>query len=279
MNQIPQNTGIGLRQPHYQDILEQKPSVGFLEAHSENYFSAGGPNLYYLEKAAEIYPISLHGVGLSLGSADGLNKEHLTKLKKLVDYINPFLVSDHISWSHTNGVHIPDLLPVPYTEEALDIICTNIDHMQNELGRQILAENPSSYLAFKESAISEVGFLKEIVARTNCRILLDLNNILVSEHNINLDAAHYLNEIPTDIVGEIHLAGYHTNVLENGKEVRIDTHGYPVYDELWDFYRTAIQKLGPVPTLIEWDTDIPELDTLVAEAKKADVIQQEASQS
>lgn len=264
-------TGIGARVPHFDEILETRPAVGFLEVHSENFFAAGGPQPAYLEKLRALYPVSLHGVGLSLGSAEGIDKEHLRKLKTLIERIQPALVSEHLSWSGMGGIHLPDLLPLPMTTEALTVIARNIDEAQDALGRPILIENPSAYLAFVEQGMTEPEFLAALVKKTGCSLLLDINNIHVSAHNTGFDVDAYLAGIPADAVAEIHLAGYQVNVVE-GHEVFIDAHNNPVYPAVWELYEKALKRFGNTATLIEWDTDIPALSVLLDEAAKADTI-------
>jgi uncharacterized protein (UPF0276 family) len=271
---IPARAGIGLRAPHYRDLLELRPDVGFLEAHSENYFGDGGPPLYYLERAREHYPLSLHGVGLSLGSADPLNREHLRKLKTLVERFEPALVSDHLCWSSVDGVYLNDLLPLPYTEEALTHVVVRIGEVQDFLGREILIENPSSYMTYVDSAIPEWEFMAEAAVRSGCGILLDVNNIHVSAVNHGFDAHTYLRAVPAEKVREVHLAGYTVNCYPDG-EILIDTHNARVAEPVWQLYREAVRRLGPVPTLIEWDTDLPALAVLVEEAGRADAIREE----
>ena len=257
-------SGIGLRTPHYQSILAGAPDVSFLEVHSENFFSDGGSPLKYLARFREDYPISTHGVGLSLGSTDPLDLEHLRKLKRLVDTIDPILVSEHLCWVGVNGRFLNDLLPLPYTEESLEHVVNRVNELQEYLKRQILVENVSSYLEFVDSAIPEWEFVREVASRSGCRILLDVNNIYVNAINHGFDARHYLDTIAPGSVGEIHLAGF-----QDTGEVLIDTHGSAVCDEVWARYEHAIARLGPVPTLVEWDTDIPALEILLDEAEKA----------
>lgn len=271
------STGVGARVPHFEEILETRPAVGFLEVHSENFFAAGGPQPSYLEKLRTLYPISLHGVGLSLGSAEGLNKEHLQKLKNLARRIQPALVSEHLSWSSTGGIHLPDLLPLPMTEEALAVIIRNIDEVQDALGRPILVENPSAYLAFVEQDMTEPEFLTVLVKKTGCSLLLDINNIHVSAHNTDVDVDAYLAAIPADAVAEIHLAGYQVNIVE-GHEVFIDAHNNRVYPAVWELYEKALKRFGNTATLVEWDTDIPALSVLLDEAAKADMIRRKLFQ-
>lgn len=242
--------------------------IDWVEVHSENFFAPGGPRIAQLEAVREFYALSCHGVGLSLGSADGLDAAHLSTLRRVVDRFEPALVSEHLSFSVVDGIYVNDLLPLPYTEEALAKTAENIDQAQTVLGRQILVENPSSYLTFVESAIPEWEFLTTLVERTGCALLLDINNIYVSAENNGLDAQAYLKGIPGDAVQEIHLAGH--LVDGSGEEqLLIDTHGDVVADPVWALYEQALALFGARPTLIEWDTDIPALDVLIAQAKTA----------
>jgi len=265
------SSGIGLREIHYEDVLAQKPAVGFLEAHSENFFRIGGVPFQYLMKCRELYSVSLHGVGLSLGSADGVRDAHLAKLKTLVGHIEPAQVSEHISWSGIGGTAVPDLLPLPMTNEALNTVTANIQKVQDSLQRRILVENASSYLSFKDSEMTEPAFLAEVVRRTGCGLLLDINNIHVSAHNLGFNPIEYLRQIPKEAVGEIHLAGYQVNRVGE-HEVFIDAHNHAVYETVWNLYATALHMFGDTQTLIEWDSEIPALEVLVAEAYKADAI-------
>jgi uncharacterized protein len=265
---IPAQAGIGLRAAHYAEILGLRPRVGWLEVHSENYFGGGGPALDYLERIRAHYPISLHGVGLSLGSTDPLDQAHLRKLKALVQRLEPGLVSDHLSWGSVDGRYFNDLLPLPYTEESLRHFCSRVIEAQAFLGRRILIENPSTYLQFAESAIPEPEFLREVARVTGCGILLDVNNVHVSAFNHRFDTARYLDEIPPRCVSEVHLAG-HTRVGDGNDALLIDTHSAPVSEPVWSLYERALQRFGPVPTLIEWDAELPPLATLVAEAGRA----------
>jgi uncharacterized protein len=264
---LPARAGIGLRAPHYRELLGRRPDIGWLEVHSENYFGDGGQPLYFLEQARAYYPLSLHGVGLSLGSTDTFRQEHLVKLKRLADRFEPALVSDHLCWCSSRGCFLNDLLPLPYTEEALAVACRHVDQVQEFLGRQILVENVSSYLQFSHSTLNEWDFIREVSARTGCGILLDVNNIHVSAVNHSFDSRAYLNGIPREVVREIHLAGY-----DQGPGCLIDTHGNRVADAVWSLYQEALARYGAVPTLIEWDTDIPALDVLLAEAEKAEAL-------
>lgn len=270
-------TGIGGRVAHFDKILETKPDVGFLELHSENFFCDGGPQLQYLDKLRASYPISLHCVGLSLGSAAGISRPHLLKLKALMERTEPVLVSDHLSWSGAGNVFVPDLLPLPMTEEALSVMAANIDTAQTELKRQILIENPSVYIAFIEQDIAEAEFLASLVAKTGCGLLLDVNNIHVSAQGAAFDVKKYFEFLPTSAVQEIHLAGYQVNVVDE-VEVLIDAHNHPVSASVWEIYKQALAHFGDVPTLIEWDADLPLLSVLVDEAHKADNIRRAAGQ-
>lgn len=264
---IAQRAGVGLRAPHYQAMLARAPAVSFLEVHSENFFGDGGQPLKYLERFREDYPISTHGVGLSLGSVDPLDPNHLRKLKRLVDTIDPVLVSEHICWVGVNGRFMNDLLPLPYTEESLEHVIHRVGEIQDFLKRPILVENVSSYLEFVDSTIPEWEFVREVSRRAGCRILLDVNNIYVNAVNHDFDALTYLDAIASGSVGELHLAGF-----QDTGELLIDTHGAAVCDDVWALYQYAIARFGKVPTLIEWDTDIPSLDVLLDEAEKANRI-------
>ncbi len=262
--------GVGLRHPHFSYVLENKPRVGWFEVHSENFFQKGGPSPAFLKEIREHYPLSLHGVGLSLGSAEGLNLSHLEKIKQLIDCTSPFLVSEHLSWSTVSSVFLPDLLPVPYTEEALNILSRNIDQAQTALGREIFIENPSSYMEYKDSTYTEIDFLKTLCKKTGTKLLLDINNIFVSASNHGWDATAYIKEIPSELVGEIHLAGHAMTTFEDGSHLRVDTHASHVCDEVWDLFSQAVGQGIRVPTLIEWDSDLPDFETLHNEAKKAE---------
>ena len=266
---IPALAGIGLRSLHYREVVDSHPPVGWFEVHSENYFGKGGAPLFYLDKVRTDYPVSLHGVGLSLGSTDPLDAVHLEKLKALAGRIEPGLVSEHLSWGSSGRAYLNDLLPLPYTEESLSHIVNRISLVQDFLGRRILIENPSSYLEYAHSTLPESEFLVETARRSGCGILLDVNNVYVSCRNHGWDAIAYLQGIPVGLVEEIHLAGHTLNQFEGG-EILIDTHNRPVCDEVWRLYEYSLQRLGPHPTLIEWDTDIPPLQILLDEARKAD---------
>lgn len=265
------SVGVGLRHPHHQYVLKNKPKVPWLEVHSENFFSKGGPALNFITKIRENYPLSLHGVGLSLGSAQKVSKKHLTHLKNLIALTQPFLVSDHISWSNVDGKVLNDLLPIPYTKESLRVLCNNIEQTQDFLKREILVENPSTYLSFKNSEISEDEFINQVAKISGCKVLLDVNNVYVSSQNNGFSATKYLENINPKIVGEMHLAGH--SIRKFGKEkILVDTHNDFVCDAVWDLYKIAAKKFTTAPTLIEWDQDIPAFKELMGEAKRAEVI-------
>lgn len=270
---VPARAGIGLRAEHYREVVTSRPAVGWFEVHSENYFGAGGAPHHYLELVRRDYPLSLHGVGLSLGSADAFNRVHLAKLKALVERYEPGLVSDHLSWSSVDGRYLNDLLPLPYTEETLRHVAARVTEAQDCLGRELLIENPSSYLEYRDSDIAEAQFLAELSQRSGCGLLLDVNNVFVSATNHNFDARAYLRAIPAARVREIHLAGHSVNRYDDG-EILIDTHNARVCDAVWALYHEALALTGPVPTLIEWDTDLPALAVLLDEARRADTVQE-----
>ena len=269
--QLPLRAGIGLRAQHHADIVAHRPVVGWFEAHSENYFAAGGAQRSYLTRIRADYALSLHGVGLSIGSTDPLSRDHLERIVRLVRDFEPMLVSEHLSWSSVGGRFSNDLLPLPYTEEALRHMATRVRDVQDALGRQILIENVSSYVQFNCSRMSEWEFLTSLAEESGCGILLDVNNVYVSACNHGFDAHAYLQALPRSAVKEIHLAG-HTVRRIGEAEIRIDTHNTHVCDAVWDLYSMAARRFNGVPTLIEWDADIPSLDVLVAEAHKADCI-------
>jgi uncharacterized protein (UPF0276 family) len=265
------SAGIGLRAQHHEEILSRLPPVGWFEAHSENYFGPGGAHRECLLSIREHYALSLHGVGLSIGSVDPLDLSHLRQLQRLINDVEPMFVSEHLSWGSARGRHMNDLLPLPYTEEALRHMAVRVRAVQDALGRQILIENISSYLRFNFPEVPEWEFLTALAQESGCAILLDVNNVYVNAMNHGFDPHTYLQGIPRTIVEEMHLAG-HTVVRLHERDIRIDTHSTLVCDEVWSLYAAAVRRFGPVPTLIEWDADIPVLPTLQAEAAKADVI-------
>lgn len=268
-------TGVGLRPPHYTDFIDAKPAVAWVEVHSENYLQPSGNALNNLEKIRKNYPVSMHGVGLSLGSADELNWQYLHRLKELVTRIDPCLISDHLSWSSIDGQYLHDLLPLPYNEETLAHLVTRIKQVQDYLQRQLLIENISSYVSFDESAIPEYEFINEVATQSGCGILLDVNNVYVSSRNLGFDASHYISKINASLVQEIHLAGFTVSTID-GRDVLIDSHNRAVVPAVWELYRETIKMIGRKPTIIEWDDNIPSIDTLFTEAQRAENIMRES---
>jgi len=278
MGSIPKvGVGIGLRAPHVAEVLATRPAIGWFEVHAENYMG-GAPSLAALERLRADYPLSVHGVGLSLGSATVLDTRHLARLHTLLARLEPALVSEHLAWSVTGGIYLNHLLPLPYTEETLEIVAQHVRHTQEVLQCRLLIENPSSYLRFVHSVIPEPEFLGELVRRTGCGLLCDVNNIYVSCCNLGGDPVAYLDALPAHAVGEIHLAGHAVHDAD-GQTILIDDHGAPVTDAVWTFYAHALARFGPVPTLIEWDTNIPELAVLCGEAHTAERYMQRAEEA
>jgi uncharacterized protein (UPF0276 family) len=266
---IPAKAGIGLRSRHYRDVLNDQPVVAWFEVHSENYFGKGGAPLSYLEAVRNDYPLSLHGVGMSLGSVDELDSRHLRQLKELISRIEPALVSEHLAWNSFGGRYLNDLAPIPYTDAALTHLAARISRAQDFLGRQILLENPSSYLEYRFSSYSEAEFLNELSKRTGCGILLDVNNVYVSCQNHGWNALAYLYGIDAARVAEMHLAGHGRNAAGE-HSILIDTHDRPVCEAVWQLYQAALRIIGSRPTLIEWDADLPSWQVLVDQAARAD---------
>jgi uncharacterized protein (UPF0276 family) len=265
---IPAKAGIGLRFQHHQAVLDTRPDVAWMEVHTENYMGDGSP-IRCLEAIRRDIPISLHGVGLSLGSAEGLDQTHLDRIRRVAERIEPNLMSEHIAWSVSGGNYLADLLPLPLTEEALAVVCRHVDQLQSTLGRRILVENPSTYMQFRHSTIPEWEFMAAVAARTGCGILCDVNNIYVSAENHSWNPLAYLTALPPGAIGEIHLAGHSVRQLADGGTLRIDDHSSRVIDEVWSLYEEALRQFGSVPTLIEWDQNVPPLDVLVEEARHA----------
>ena len=261
---IAQGVGIGLRAAHYRAVLDSRPAVGWLEVHSENYFGDGGYDLHVLHQLRCEYPVSLHGVALSLGSADGVRSAHLAKLKRLVEYIEPAFVSEHLCWAALGPRHFNDLLPLPYTGEALDLMAAHVSQVQDILRRPILIENVSSYLQYRASEMPELTFLAELAKRSGCGILLDVNNLFVNSVNHAFDPVNALDALAPQTVGEMHLAGHSA-----AADVLIDDHGCRVAPSVWDLYRVACQRFGLIPTVIEWDSALPPLGVLLDEAAAA----------
>ena len=268
----PLKAGAGFKPEHFPDILQDKEGVGFFEVHAENLMGDGGAPHAVMAKLREDYPIFLHGVGMSLGGEAPLNRDHLKRFKHAAERYEPMIVSEHLAWSSHDTTYYNDLLPVPYTKPVLDRVVSHIHQFQNELGRKMLLENPSTYVAFEQCDMSETDFLKEIVKQSGCGLLLDINNVYVSATNHSYSPARYLAEFPLDHVREIHLAGHATEEDENGAPLLIDAHDREVSDAVWSIFEKVIRKVGPVPTLIEWDNDVPAWDVLKDEATKADEI-------
>ena len=266
---LPDAPGVGYKPQHFSDILENPGNVGWLEVHAENYMGDGGRPLAQLRHLAERFPISVHGVGLSIGGESALDKDHLARLKHLIGWLNPASFSEHLAWSTHDSHFLNDLLPLPYTQATLDRVATHVDQVQDAVGRRMLLENPSTYLAFAESDMPEVEFLAEIARRTGCGLLFDVNNVFVSATNQKTDPLSYINSFPLDRVGEIHLGGHDEDMDETGAPLLIDSHGREVVDPVWALYEHTIKTGGPKPTLIEWDTDVPDWPTLSAEADRA----------
>jgi len=266
---LPPLPGVAYKPQHFAAILANPAPVGWLEVHAENYLGAGGRPLAQLRHLAERFPISVHGVGLSIGGTGPLDTDHLARLRALCDGVQPASFSEHLAWSTHDGAYLNDLLPLPYTAATLTTVCDHIDQVQACLGRRMLLENPSAYLAFAEAEMDEVTFLHEITRRTGCGLLLDVNNVYISATNQQTDARAYIEAFPLDVVGEIHLGGHDQDVADHGEPLLIDSHAAAVADPVWALYADTIARGGPKPTLIEWDTDVPDWPVLVAEAARA----------
>lgn len=266
--------GAGLKPEHYRDILDGRPGVGWFEVHAENYMGtgngAGGPPHFFLEQIRASYPLSVHGVGLSIGSAEGLAPGHLQRLAAVVDRYQPALVSEHLAWSTHAGVFLNDLLPLPYTEATLAVVVRHVDQVQSTLKRRILIENPSTYLRFAMEQMAETTFLRELARRSGCGVLLDVNNVFVSTANHDFDPTVYLADFPVEHIGEIHLAGHASIEVAGGESLLIDTHDRPVSDRVWALYQSLISRIGPYPTLIEWDSDVPTWARLSTDVARAE---------
>jgi hypothetical protein len=274
------SVGVGFKAEHFEMIVETSPKLGFFEVHAENYMGAGGPPHRRLDAIREHYPLSLHGVGLSIGSPGPLDRAHLARLAAVARRFEPALVSEHLAWSTHEGAFFNDLLPLPYTIETLARVADHIDAVQNALGRTMLLENPSTYVLFAESTFAETDFLREIARRSGCGLLLDVNNVFVSAANHGRDPYRYLADFPISAVGEIHLAGYAEDSDDAGLPLLIDAHNSPVRDPVWALYGEAIRRLGATPTLIEWDNELPAWPTLLGEARRAErVMTTEATKS
>ncbi|USG62553.1 DUF692 domain-containing protein [Sneathiella marina] len=264
--------GAGFKPEHFEEILQGNHKSSLFEIHAENYMGAGGRPHQVLESLRADYPISCHGVGLSIGSAEGLDPAHLKRLKKICDRYEPVLFSEHLAWSSHNGSFLNDLLPLPYTEETVKLVSGHIDQIQNCLGRQMLLENPSLYLSFHQNSLSEIEFLKEVTSHTGCGLLLDVNNVFVSATNLGFDAQEYIAGFPVDLVQEIHLAGFSKDPETTDNSLLIDAHNREVAEPVWQLYTNLIGRIGSIPTIIEWDSDIPRWNILSAEVQKAEQI-------
>jgi uncharacterized protein len=268
---LPALAGIGLRGPHVAQVRHDRPAIAWLEVHSENYFVDGGPALAALDAVRADYPVSLHGVGMSLGSADGLDRGHVARLRQLARRIEPAAISEHLCWGRIDGRHLNDLLPLPFTDEALAVCCSHIDAVQEALAGPLLVENVSSYLRFTADTMAEWDFVAAVVRRTGCKLLFDVNNVYVNAVNHDFDPLAYLAAVPADAVAEIHLGGF-----DASGPCLIDTHGARVAQPVWALYRATIDRFGPKPTLLEWDTDLPALEVLLDEAGMAQAILENA---
>lgn len=271
-DRVPPRGGVGLKAEHYRTIIETLPDVGFFEVHAENYMGAGGPPHRYLSAIRERYRLSLHGVGLSIGADRPLDRDHLQRLARLIDRYRPGLFSEHLAWSSHGASFFNDLLPIPYTNASLVRVADHIDEVQAALGRQMLLENPSTYVAFAESSYSETDFIAEVVRRTGCGLLLDVNNVYIACTNQQWDPVAYLEGFPLQHVREIHLAGYTSEADEKGRRLLIDTHDRPVAEIVWFLFARAVRRTGAVPTLIEWDKDVPAWPDLKREAERAEAV-------
>ena len=268
-NSLPASIGVGFKSQHFNDILSSPHPVGWLEIHAENYLGEGGRPISQLQHLRAELPISVHAIGLSIGGEALLDKEDLARIKHLCNWLEPASFSEHLAWSTHAGNFLNDLLPLPYTEKTLKHVIRHVDHIQTILGRQMLLENPSSYFQFSESSYSEPAFLNTVVAQTGCGLLLDVNNIFISCHNLNISAEAYLNELNCAAVGEIHLSGHSTDLLEQGGDLLIDSHAAPAADPVWRLYENILRRTGPKASLIEWDTNVPECSVLNGEVMQA----------
>lgn len=268
--ELPPRAGVSLKAQHYEAVLAAPAGVGWFEVHAENYMGAGGPPHHYLERIRRDYPLSVHGVGLSIGSHAGLDAAHLARLEALTGRYQPALVSEHLAWSSHRGVFLGDLLPLPCTGEALLRVCAHVDQVQETLGRRVLIENPSTYVAFEHREMSEAEFLRTLLERSGCGLLLDVNNVHVSAVNQGRSPRELLHALPLEHAGEIHLAGHAEDRDEGGRRLLVDAHDREVCEEVWRLYAEALALTGPVPTLIEWDNELPGWPVLAAQAQRAE---------
>lgn len=270
ISQLPPRAGLGLKAEHFKDVLESLPDVGFFEVHAENYMVAGGPFHHYLGLIRERYPLSIHGVGLSIGSDTPLNIEHLQRLQTLLARYRPRVFSEHLAWSSHGPHFLNDLLPLRYDLSTLQRVCAHIDQVQNTLQRQILLENPATYVEFDQTHFDEASFIHEVISRSGCGLLLDVNNVYVSCVNHDRDPLAYINALPLHAVGELHLAGFAEDIDQSGQRLLIDSHGAPVDQAVWALYQQVLECVGPVATLIERDNQLPVFSELLAQAELAD---------
>ena len=268
-SKLPNGAGVGYKPQHFQAIMDDPGAVSWLEIHAENYMAKGGRAIAQLRHLSERFPISCHGVGLSIGGEGPLDADHLARLKTLVEWLKPTVFSEHLAWSTHDGAYLNDLIALPYTDATLTRVADHVDALQNAIGRPMMLENPSSYLTFKESQWAEYDFLREVTKRTGCGLLLDVNNVFISATNMHFDPRAYIDAYPLDLVGEIHLGGHDADTDDQGRPLLIDDHGHPVTQAVWALYDYTIKAAGPKPTLIEWDNDIPEWPVLEAEAARA----------
>lgn len=276
---LPHRAGVGFKPQHFAEIDIAKQPLSFFEVHAENYMGAGGPPHAQLGKLRQDYALSIHGVGLSIGSRRPLDRDHLERLRVLCDRYEPESFSEHLAWSSHDQVFLNDLLPLPYTEETLCGVAAHVDQVQNALGRQMLLENPATYLLFEESTIDEAEFLREVARRTGCGLLLDVNNVFVSATNHNVNPEDYIARFPVDFVREVHLSGHSQTTDEHGATLLIDSHDTPVKDRVWELYAELIGRCGPIASLVEWDNDVPAWPVLLREAVLADQIMLDASKT
>ncbi|MGB7243890.1 MAG: DUF692 domain-containing protein [Sulfitobacter sp.] len=266
---LPNAPGVGFKSQHFDGLLSDPGPVSWIEVHAENYMGDGGRPLVQLRELCQTFALSVHGVGLNIGGAAPLDKTHLAKLKHLIDWSKPASFSEHLAWSSHEGAYLNDLLPLPYTQDTLTRVADHIDQVQDTIGRQMLLENPSSYLTFQDSTLSEIEFIHEVVHKTKCKLLLDINNVFISAANLDFTPKAYLDAFPLDHVGEIHVGGHATDRDGSAKSLLIDTHGTPVADPVWALLETTLAKCGPRPVLVEWDTDVPTWPILRAQAQRA----------
>lgn len=274
---LPSTAGLCLKPQHYEQILLDKPPVGWFEVHAENYLGAGGAPLYYLEKIRESYPLSIHGVGMSIGSSSGLDLEHLERVAQLVECFQPESFSEHLAWSTHDNQYFNDLLPLPYNRQIEDLVCNHIDQVQTKLGRQMLLENPANYLTLKDTMQSESEFISNVIKRCGCGLLLDVNNVYVSANNCGYSAIEYINTLPLDDVGELHLAGHAIDTSVESDPILIDAHDRAVCDGVWSLYSQVLSTIGAKPTLIEWDANVPAWSVFMSEMHKAEHLLIESS--